>query len=123
MPLTPFGKAARRIRIERDMLLKDLADRLEVTATFLSAVESGRKPLPRNFAERIATALGLSPADKKELQHAADLSTYSVQIPLGPQSSAYDRSLASMLARNFDALGETEKDAIRNILNRHSEGE
>lgn len=37
--LTKFGKELRKIRIENDEILKDMADKLNVTAAYLSAVE------------------------------------------------------------------------------------
>ena len=36
--LTKFGKELRKIRIEHDEILKDMADKLNVTAAYLSAV-------------------------------------------------------------------------------------
>ena len=43
--LTEFGKALRRIRLDNDELLKDMADKLKVSSAYLSAVENGKKNL------------------------------------------------------------------------------
>ena len=44
--LTKFGKELRKIRIENDEILKDMADKLNVTAAYLSAVENGNRKVP-----------------------------------------------------------------------------
>ena len=41
--LTSLGKFLRKIRIDNDEYLKDMADKLGVTVSFLSAVENGKK--------------------------------------------------------------------------------
>ena len=38
--LTNFGKALRKLRIDNNELLKDMALKLEVTVSYLSAVEN-----------------------------------------------------------------------------------
>jgi transcriptional regulator with XRE-family HTH domain len=118
MALTPFGKALRKIRIDRDMLLKDMADGLSVTPAFLSSIEAGRKPIPHYLVGRIADFLQLNMVEKQELRTAAELSASSVQIALSPTSSIFDRSLATQLARNFDELDEGQKHAIKSIMDR-----
>ena len=47
--LTEFGKILRKLRIDRQELLRDMAKNLEVSSAYLSAVETGkRKILPKN---------------------------------------------------------------------------
>ena len=41
--ITPFGKSLRNIRMDRGMLLKDMAQDLDVTSSYLSAVEVGKQ--------------------------------------------------------------------------------
>ena len=45
MRLTPFGKAARKWRIDHDMQQKEMAHDLGVSSAYLSAVELGLKNL------------------------------------------------------------------------------
>ncbi len=46
--LTEFGKAIRKIRLDKGEILKDMAKRLGISSAFLSAVENGRKNVPEN---------------------------------------------------------------------------
>jgi transcriptional regulator with XRE-family HTH domain len=118
MALTPFGKAARKLRIDRDMLLKDVAEGASLTPAFLSAVEAGRKPIPQYLVDRMADVMKLRADETEELRVAASLSASSVTIPLSAESSMFDRSLAVQLARNFDELDEKQKIDIRRIMDR-----
>ena len=58
--LTKFGKELRKIRIENDEILKDMADKLNVTAAYLSAVENGNRKVPDAWVNTIVTKYTLS---------------------------------------------------------------
>ena len=118
MPLTPFGKEVRKYRIDRDMLLKDLADALGVTPTFVSAVEAGRKPVPPAWPERISDVLGLDMIQRKALENAAAKSAREVRISLAAGAGDLDRSVAAMLGRSFGELDDEQLRDISEILNR-----
>ena len=53
--LTQFGKELRHIRLDRDEKLKDMAEKLGVTVSYLSAVENGKRNIPDNWIEMIAS--------------------------------------------------------------------
>lgn len=118
MALTPFGKALRKLRIDGDKLLKDMADGVNVTPAFLSAIEAGRKPIPHYLIGRIADWMKLSREDVDHLRDAAALSAPRIEIPLSKSSSIFDRTLANQLARNFEELDEGQKFAIKRIMDR-----
>ena len=118
MALTPFGKALRKLRIDEDMLLKNMADGASVTPAFLSAVEAGRKPIPHYLISRIADSMKLGQARVEELREAAAISASRVEIPLSSENSTFDRTLAVQLARNFNTLDEQQKNSIREIMDR-----
>ena len=48
--LTEFGKALRKIRIDRQQLLKDMANKLGVSSAYLSAVENGKRRMPQDLS-------------------------------------------------------------------------
>ena len=66
--MTKLGIALRKIRLDRQELLKDMADRLKVSSAFLSAVETGKKRPPANFIDRICSAYELSEDESCSLQ-------------------------------------------------------
>ena len=50
--LTSIGKFLRKLRVDHDEILKDMAEKLEVTVSFLSAVENGKKHMPAAWNSR-----------------------------------------------------------------------
>ena len=68
--LTPFGKALRKLRLDLNISLKDMAAKLNVSSSFLSAVETGKKKIPQNFLEKIITSYKLSRKNVWELSDA-----------------------------------------------------
>ena len=53
MAITEFGKAVRKARIDAGVTLVAMADELETTTSFLSAMEMGRKKIPASWVEKI----------------------------------------------------------------------
>jgi transcriptional regulator with XRE-family HTH domain len=102
--MTPFGKAVRHLRIEHEMLLGSMADSLSVSSSYLSQIESGKKPIPPGFADRVAALMCL------------DLSMAEFKIQIADSAPASDRILAGELAHEFARLTPEAKDGIAKLL-------
>lgn len=113
--LTAFGKALRKIRIDRNLLLKDMADGLGCSSPFLSAIESGTKRIPDDMIERISQVYKLTEEEVQSLEVGKVQSMKEVVMSL-KDFCAQDRELAMAFARNFDALKEDQKEKLRAIL-------
>jgi len=113
--LTKFGKALRNIRFDQDELLKDMAYKLNVTPSFLSSIEVGKKNVPDSMIEKIAQIYRLSLHQEQELIDLAKESTCKVQISLQNKNNK-DRELATSFARKFEELNDLEKEKILNVL-------
>jgi len=109
--LTPFGKALRKLRIDRGMLLKDMADGIGVTSSFLSGMETGRKAIPEGTVEKIATWAKLDKVATKQLTLAAEMSKQEFIIPADASFTDNDREAAVLLAR-FGELSRSKRDKI-----------
>ena len=110
--LTEFGKLLRKIRIDRGEIIKNMADKLDVTSSYLSAVETGKRNIPQKWIEVLPDLYGI---DKQELKSAAELSIKNLKLNL-QDKKASDRELAIAFARNFDQIGEEKKKSIFEIL-------
>ncbi|MDW3682634.1 XRE family transcriptional regulator [Cupriavidus sp. CV2] len=55
MALTEFGKAVRKARIDTGQTLLSMAEELAVTASFLSAMETGRKKVSDQWVGKLQT--------------------------------------------------------------------
>jgi transcriptional regulator with XRE-family HTH domain len=111
MGLTPFGKAVRKLRVEKDLRLFDLARLISRSTAFLSAVETGRKPIPDGFVVEIARALDLSAKEIRELDASKNKTRKEVRVE---KLSADNRELVAVLARRLD-LNEIPEATIQEL--------
>lgn len=114
--MTPIGQFLRRERQERGQLLAHMASALGVSSPYLSQIETGKRPIPEGFEDKVARILGLSMSDAKELERAAALSRSEYQIGLHPDAAYEDRALAYDLAMGFARLSPEKKQKIRKII-------
>jgi len=113
--LTPFGKELRKLRIDREMRLGEMAKLLQVSAAFLSAVETGKKSVPEAMVGEIGKALKLKSEQVARLKQAAAASVISVRIELR-EADIEARELAVGFARRFPDLTEQQKQALQKLL-------
>ena len=109
--LTEFGKALRKIRIDRQQLLRDMADKLGVSSAYLSAVETGKRRIPQDWVSKIASIYSLSCEEQADLQSAADNSVFDVTISL-ENASEQKRNAVLSFARALDGLNDEDLKRI-----------
>jgi transcriptional regulator with XRE-family HTH domain len=84
MPRTrnPFGKEIAKLRIDRGMLLKEFANLIGVSASRLSNVEFGERPVPEDWFNTICTKLELTLPEMANLKKAILRSkrTYRISV-------------------------------------------
>ncbi|WP_257164714.1 helix-turn-helix domain-containing protein [Bradyrhizobium sp. SRS-191] len=113
--LNPFGKALRKLRIDRGWLLKDMAQGIGVATSFLSGVETGRKSIPAGLVEKIAGWAQLASDEANKLHQAAATSQREFKITVRPDFSDGDREAAALLAR-FGELPREKRDELHQLL-------
>lgn len=113
---SPMGNELRKIRQDLGILMGDLADKLGVSASFLSQIESGKKGIPDGFVGRITSALNLAPQQQRNLERAAVASTKTFEIKLERDASASDRWLAHELSAHFARLTPAHKEKILEMV-------
>lgn len=70
--LTRFGMFCRKLRIDNNELLLDMAKRLSVSSAFLSKVENGKSKPPIKWKETIASLYDLGLEQETELCECID---------------------------------------------------
>ena len=115
--ITEFGKALRKLRIDRGETLKIMADNLEMTSSYLSAIECGKRNIPTDLIERLTSIYKLDVNEQQELSVAYDKSLSSVAIELS--ESNCKRDLALQFARKFDDIDDELANQIIKFLNRN----
>lgn len=97
--VTEFGKMLRILRIENNVMLKTMAESIGVSAPYLSAIETGRKPINAQLLNKIIDSLELSEKQANELIAVA--STLEQDIVIKPANDC-EAELALMFARKLD---------------------
>lgn len=120
--LTEFGKLLRKIRIDSGEIIKDMAEKLNVTASYLSAVETGKRNVPRGWTETIAKCYHLSDIEKKQLEHAADSSIKVLKLNV-EYTTEEKRETAVLFAREFDSLDSDTIKQMKKLLQKNKRGE
>lgn len=113
--LTRFGKQLRKLRIDREERLKDMADRLNVTTAYLSAVENGKRNVPDAWVYEIIDKYGLTDSEAKELQRAAYENKDEITINL---KNTENTEIALSFARKFRKLTLEQADELQKMLDK-----
>ncbi len=117
MALTEFGKAVRKARIDTGQTLLSMAEELETTASFLSAMETGRKKVGDQWVSKISTFFEAKGLTLPDLDKLAAISNEVVPIdglPLQQQML-----VAGFAKSNFTA---DELKAVAQLLEKISNG-
>ena len=113
--LTRFGKELRKLRIENDEILKDMAAKLHVTAAYLSAVENGNRKVPDSWVDIISREYRLNDDETASLQNMAYEDRNSVKISFD-NTNEMESNLALSFARKFRTLNDEDVFKIQRIL-------
>lgn len=119
--LTLFGKFCRKLRIDTGELLKEMADKLEVTSSYLSAVENGKRNVPKDWVNILINEYSLNADEQRELLQAIEGSKISNKIDMKGYGNE-DKTLIMAFARELKDLDESNKMKIREILSNHNKG-
>lgn len=117
---TTLGTFLRELRLQHGEKLKDMAENLNVSSAFLSAVENGKKKMPDSWYEKLANLYNLSAKQREDLETAVIESGETIELRIKDMSSG-NRDLAICFARHFDSLDEEASKQIFAILKRKEE--
>lgn len=114
--MTPFGARLRRLRAERGLTLKQLAEALQVSAPYLSSLEHGKRGAPRaGLVHQVNEYFGLIWDEADDMSGLAKLSNPRVTVNtagLTPEQTA----LANRLAQAIHRLTPEAVAALHAIL-------
>jgi len=112
---TAIGKELRKLRIDREERLLDMANKLGKSASFVSAVEVGKKAPPSGFVEALIKTYQLAADAAEAIRRSADASRRAFLLE---PNTALGRDTAGMLARRMNSLSEEQLRQIQAILGR-----
>ncbi|MDO4650837.1 MAG: helix-turn-helix transcriptional regulator [Eubacteriales bacterium] len=93
-----------------------MAKKLGTSVPYLSAVENGKKNVPKEWNEKIASIYGLTKEEKEKLKDAIEESKTQYKIPIGDAGLAKRRAVLKF-ARSFDDMDDETAEKIIELLN------
>lgn len=113
---TQFGKLVRKLRIDKGVVLGEMAGAIGVSSAYLSAVENGKKNINEQLIKSVISYFSLDDSLEQELRNAAENSAASFKFDLR-QFQDDERTLVSAFARQVADLSADQKQSIFEILN------
>lgn len=115
--VTQLGIFLRKLRLDSGEIMKDMAKKLGVSSSFLSAVENGKKKMPDSWYDTIVRVYNLNEKEQEDLIKAIEESQKSIEIDLEDLSNE-KRRLAFSFARKLENLNEEEVDKMKLFFKR-----
>jgi len=117
--LTEFGKILRKLRIDKGEILKNMADRLNMSSAYLSAIEMGKRAIPNNLVTRLIEIYALSESDIQQLKRAEAESVTQLKLDIEGASFA-KKNAALVFARTFEEMDDQTVDKLLAVMEKHS---
>lgn len=110
-----LGEYLRKIRMNVDKSLRQMADDLNISPAFLSAVENGKKKMPDSWFTLIPETYQLNPDEIEEFKSAAYESMDAIEVNIANASEA-NKKLAIRFARRFEEIDEKTSEELLALL-------
>lgn len=118
--ITKLGIFLRKLRLDSGEIMKVMAEKLNVSSSFLSAVENGKKKMPDDWYQQIVTLYNLNLSNQKELKKAIEESKNSVEINIENLNSS-KKELVFSFARELEKMDDNEVKQIISFLKKGGE--
>ena len=118
--ISEYGELLKHLRINKHEMLKNMAGKIGLNSSYLSAIESGNRDIPPDLTDKICTEYGLDEGQRKELKEA-ELNTDRKLVQIDMKKINENR-LAKEVVLNFagkaESLTDEQLSEINAILNR-----
>ena len=113
--ISKFGQCVRSIREKENDSLRKMAEKLNVSAAFLSAMEVGRKTIPLEYVEKIKLIYGLSEEEAMDLRSSIYETNEKVSLELALMNEA-QKDISLLFARKIQSADEDLLNKLREAL-------
>lgn len=113
--VTDFGKFCRLLRIKNDLILKDMSDILDVSPAYLSAVENGKRKIPKDWGNTLKNKFNLTGNEVEELDIIIQSDNNSFFEDFNINNSN-DKAMLIQLARKCQDITPNKYEQIIQIL-------
>jgi len=114
---TQYGKELRKLRIDKSLVLGDMARDLNFSVSYLSAIENGKREIPKDLTSRLVSFYALSDEQKNALERAAVAVQKFVSIDLKTViGNPVYAETALMVARDFSKMKPDQINQIKKMF-------
>lgn len=113
--ITEFGKHIRKLRIDKTITLRTMAEAMGISPSYLSSIETGKRNIPEQFFSSVVSYFGLIGNEVDMLRKAADISQNEITLSLEDTNNAQKNS-AVFFARRLNELTDDDLNKINKIL-------
>ena len=110
-----FGIEMRKIRANTGESLRTMAERIGVSATFLSAMEVGRKAISMDYAKKIKEIYNLSEEDYAKIYDSIVETNQHVDIEISKMNEA-QKEVSMVFARRIENADPELIEKLRKVL-------
>ena len=111
--MTPFGDRMRKLRSERGITLKEMAEALGVSSAYLSALEHGKRGRPGwHLIQRILSYFNIIWDEADEVVRLARISHPRITI----DTSGLDPKATELANRLADEIGKLDATTLDELL-------
>ena len=113
--ISKFGIEMRKFRVANGESLRTMAERIGISATFLSAMEVGRKAIPIEYAKKIKEIYKLNEDDYARLYDSIIETNQRVNIELEKMNEA-QKEVSIVFARRIENADPELIEKLRKVL-------
>lgn len=113
--MTELATILKKVRLECGQVLKNMADVLSVTSSYLSAVENGKRPMPEEWLKTLKEAYNLDNNTMEKVKKAADDLKTTIKMNL-ENTTHTKKEAAVVFARSFEEMDDQTAKSIIKIL-------
>ncbi|WP_028773700.1 helix-turn-helix domain-containing protein [Shewanella waksmanii] len=111
--VTAFGKFLRKLRVEKELVLREMAESLDISSAQLSAMELGKRTIQPTLAKKIVDIYGVSSV--QEVEQLIYISQPAIKTDL-TSGNGKQRETMIMFARAFDELSDEQLKSVQDII-------
>ena len=113
--ISKFGLCIRKFRLTTGESLRSMAEKLNISATFLSAMEVGRKVVPMDYAKKIRDLYHLTDEQYAELYESIIETNQHVDIEIAKMNEA-QKEVSMTFARKIENADPELVEKLRKVL-------
>ena len=117
--INSFGDYLKKLRKIKNISMQELANRLNITKSFLSLIENGKKLIPLDYADKITKIFDLNNQEKEILKSTIQYTNNRVEISLNNMNESQKKVSIEFAKQINDATPEMIED-LEKILSRNS---